>query len=158
MLVTSSSDTSFFETAARGRFEMRAAPFPVRSGGSLPAGGNGAMIHASDPSRQKLAFDFIDFASSAEAQALLAERTGYLPGNAQALADTGLRRFYASHPNLSVAAEQMPLAGRWFAFPGENSSKIVTVIEDEMRDVLLLKKEPADALHHLSVTVQGFLG
>lgn len=159
ILVTSSSDTTHFEQQSAGRFNVRVGEFPVLADrGRLPAGGNAAMIHTTDPTKRQLAWQFIKFASGPRAQAHLARETGYMPVNNLALENSDLLdEFYKQRPNLLVPVRQRGYVGPWFSFPGENGVKITKVIENHLRGVLLKTKTPVAAMTEMAHEVQALL-
>lgn len=159
MLVTSSSDITLYTTQVNGRFDLRVVPFPVdEPGGSLPAGGNAIMIHSKDKAKQDAAWKFVKFATGPEAQTVMATMTSYIPVNSLAIADPKLLGdYYRARPNLAAAVDQLPLVSKWFSFPGENSMKITTVIEDRLRAVILQQQGPDEGLSAMTAEVKAML-
>ncbi|MDE4604563.1 ABC transporter substrate-binding protein [Sinorhizobium meliloti] len=143
ILITSSSDITLYTDQVAGRFDLKVASFPVAEGvGTLPAGGNAAMVHTQDPKKQQLAWEFVRFSTSPEMQTLMATKTAYMPVSEKAINDDDLLgQFYDEHPNLLVPVKQLPIVTGWFSFPGENSMEITKVIEDKLRDVIILQKD-----------------
>lgn len=159
ILITSSSDITLFTEQAGGRFDLRVAPFPVVTpNGTLPAGGNAAMIHTKDPRKQKAAWDYIKYATGAVGQTVMVKKTAYMPVNTLPLTDPNLLgAFYETRPNLMVPVRQLPVVTGWFSFPGENSLKIISVIEERLRAVVTLKQLPDEALGQMTGEVRGLL-
>lgn len=159
IFVTASSDITFYETAAGGRFDLRVAPFPVpHPQGTLPAGGNAFMIHAQDPARQKLAWQFIRLATGPLGQSIMARRTSYMPVNEIALQRAELLGdWYRTHPNLAVPVRQLGRVGGWYAFPGENTLKIITTIQDQLHAVITQQRSPEVALADMARDVNRLL-
>ena len=82
----------FFDTPARMRqvtdligdkFTLGTAIFPIddKAKGTLPTGGNAAIVTSRDPAKQKAAWEFLKFVTGPEAQKIVVETTGYLPTN-----------------------------------------------------------------------------
>lgn len=152
MLVTSTAQIATIEKMADGKFPFVTGRFPDLKAGTskLPAGGNGLMITAKDPAKQKAAWRFLTFVTSAEQAADVAKRTGYFPPNDKAAAL--MADFYAANPNFAVAVTEQPYLTAWFAFPGENSLKVTDVIKDKLETVMSGKRA-SDARKVLDETV-----
>lgn len=159
ILITSSSDITLFTEQSAGKFDLRVLPFPVEpQSGSLPAGGNALMIHTRDQQKQQAAWDYIKFATGPIGQTIMATKTSYVPINSLAIEDPKfLGDYYKDRPNLRVPVEQLPIVSGWFSFPGENSLKITKVIEDRLREVLLLQQAPNDAMRQMVDEVSSML-
>ena len=158
ILVTSSSDITLYTKQAGGRFDIRVVPFPVSEGGLLPAGGNAVMIHTKDPAKQRAAWQYVKFMTGPDAQTTMAKLTSYMPVNDLAISDPKyLQTYYQDQPNLLVPVKQLPVVTSWFSFPGRNSLKVTPVIENSMRDVLILNKPPKTVLTDMANDVQQLL-
>ncbi len=140
------------------KFELRTHNFPsVADGGSLPAGGNGALIVTQDPVKQAAAWEVLKFWCGVEGAEVVARKTGYMPPNRIA-AETTLKQFYIENPNNMAAVNQLPLMTKWYAFPGENSLKITDGIYGKMELIATGKaSNPRDVLREMSVEVQALL-
>ena len=134
---TSTSDLAKITDMIGGKFALKTHLFPsVKPGiGRLPAGGNLAIILASDPAQQKAAWEVVKFWTGPEGAAIVAQTTGYMPPNKKAN-DVYLKDFYAENPNNYTAVKQLPLLTKWYAFPGENGLKITDVIKDHMNSIV----------------------
>lgn len=159
ILVTSSSDIMLYAQQAAGRFPIVVSPFPVLSNkGQLPAGGNALMIHTKDAAKQKLAWEFIKFATNAQSQTIMATATSYIPINEKAVQDPKLLGdHYAKNPNLRVPVTQLAQLNGFFSFPGENSAKIAKVIQDQLQAVITLQRSPEDAMKQMTIEVEALL-
>jgi multiple sugar transport system substrate-binding protein len=124
LFITSPSAVRQYAETIGDRFEMRTAKYPVadKGKGRLPTGGNAAMILSQDEDKQKAAWEFVKFVTSADSQAQIARKTGYMPTNIKA--SELLKDFYASNPNYRAAADQMNRSAPWFAYPGTNGVEI----------------------------------
>ena len=134
---TSTSDLAKITGMIGGKFDLRTHLFPsVTSGiGKLPAGGNLAIILASDPEKQKAAWEVVKFWTGPEGAAIVARTTGYMPPNKKAN-EVYLKDFYRQNPNNYTAVKQLPLLTKWYAFPGKNGLKITDVIKDHMNSIV----------------------
>ena len=142
-----------------GKFELKTGPYPdVKPGGSLPAGGNGAVMLTKDPKKQAAAWEFIKFATSGRGAAVVAKTTGYMPPNKKAN-EVYLKDFYQKHPNHMAAVKQLPLLTNWYAFPGKNGLKITKVIYDDMESIVSGEraKEPLKVLDDMVKDTQKLL-
>ncbi|UCI31747.1 extracellular solute-binding protein [Mesorhizobium sp. B4-1-4] len=136
--VESSSVVTQMEKNIDGRFEMATMPFPITSkDGRLPAGGSVVMVLSKDRVRQKAAFEYAKFVTGPQGQTMMANMTGYAPGNQKALDDPKLLKdYYAKRPNLTTGISQLPLMTGWYNWSGQNSVKIVGVIQNYLNDVV----------------------
>ena len=159
MFFWSTSRLAKFTQEIGDKFTMKTGPFPdVAEGGGLPAGGNAAMMLATEPVKQEAAWDFIKFATSGRGAAVVAETTGYMPPNKKAN-EVFLKDFYDKHPNNLAAVKQLPLLRTWYAFPGKNGLKITKVIFDSMQSVVSRDRlgEPDQVLEDMVGDVQKLL-
>lgn len=160
MHFTSTSDLAKVTGMVGGKFELLTAPFPsvVEGKGRLPAGGNLAMLLSTDPEQQKAAWEVIKFWTGAEAAAIMARTTGYIPPNKKAN-DLYLVDFYDENPNNFTAVAQLGLLTNWYAFPGENGLKITDVIKDHMNSIITGARagEPDAVLDDMVRDVQALL-
>ena len=158
--ITSTSDLAKTTQMIGGKFELKTHVFPdVKAGsGRLPAGGNVAMIVATDKARQQAAWEFVKFATGPLGAAIMARTTGYMPPNKVAN-DVYLKDFYAKNHNNYTAVKQLPVLTKWYAFPGENGLKITDVIKDHMNSVVTGKRagEPDKVLADMTRDVQKLL-
>lgn len=125
----------FFDTPARlrqvtdligERFTLKTALFPVddKAKGTLPTGGNAAIITAKDPAKQKAAWEFVKFVTGPEAQKIVVETSGYMPTNLRAGEDAFLGPFYKDNANFRTINGQVNRASPWQGYPGGNSVRI----------------------------------
>jgi multiple sugar transport system substrate-binding protein len=157
--VESSSAVTLMEQNVAGKFEMITLPFPIPSKeGRLPSGGALAMILAKDPQKQKAAWEYVKFVTGPVGQTLMAQYTGYAPGNKQALDDPQLLKgYYEAHPNHATGISLLPVSVGWDNWAGPNSVKIVSVIQDYMNDVVAGRRTAAAAMPMMVQDVQKLL-
>lgn len=134
---TSTSDLAKVTEMVAGKFTLKTHKFPdVKPGvGRLPAGGNVGIVTATDPTKQKAAWEVMKFWHGPEGAAIVAKTTGYMPPNKKAN-EVYLKDFYEKNPNNYTAVSQLTLLTKWYAFPGENGLKITDVIKDHMQSVV----------------------
>lgn len=152
IIVDASSILPRFEEQAVGRFAVGLAPHPIPAeSGRLPAGGNATVILARTAERRRAAWDYVRFASGAIGQTIMVRRTGAMPVSNAAIQDEGLLgRFYAERPNQRALLASLPSMTRWFEYPGDNSNRIVKLVEEQLRDVITLRRTPEEVLASLS--------
>ena len=156
---TSTSDLTKVTGMIDGKFELRTHVFPgVKTNGRLPAGGNVAMILASNPERQKAAWEFVKFATGPLGAFIMARTTGYMPPNKVAN-EVHMKDFYQKNPNHYTAVKQLPYLTGWYAFPGDNGLKITDVIKDHMQSIVNGQRagEPRKVLLDMTQDVQKLL-
>lgn len=158
--ITSTSDLAKTTQMIGGKFTLKTHVFPdVKPGtGRLPAGGNVAMITATDKEHQAAAWAFVKFATGPLGAAIVARTTGYMPPNKLAN-EVHLKDFYAQNPNNYTAVKQLPVLTKWYAFPGENGLKITDVIKDHMNTIVTGARanEPMKVLEDMTADVQKLL-
>jgi multiple sugar transport system substrate-binding protein len=158
-IIDSVSNLTSFEKASAGNFTLATGPFPVPGPNAhLPAAGSVSMMFATDPNQQKLAWEFLKFASGPAGQKVIGTRSGWLPANDLAIRDPQiLGAYYESHPRFAPALSAVPQLDGWYAFPGENAVKITKTLVDQMRDVVTLKVKPDAALAKMARDVAVLL-
>lgn len=153
---SSTSDIDAIGNAVGDKFEMKTEIFPsVKEGvGRLPAGGNGAVLLATDPKQQKAAYEVIKFWCGPEGSKIVAKYTGYMPPNQVAARELTKAGFYKENPNKETATKELPYMTGWYAFPGKNALKITEIIKDHMEKMVSLKEDdPKKVLDSMSKEV-----
>ncbi|QRM32380.1 ABC transporter substrate-binding protein [Microvirga sp. VF16] len=155
----SSASVALMERNVAGKFKMRTMPFPLASGqGSLPAGGSIAMILAVNKDKQRAAWEYVKFATGPIGQTIMANGTGYAPGNRKATDDPALLGgFYDARPNLATGVKQLPLMTGWYNWAGSNAVKIVDVIQNHINDVAAGRKTAAETMPRMKRDVDALL-
>lgn len=159
VLSSTTARLSGFEKQIGQRFKLVTGPFPIDGDrGRVPAGGNVAMMFATDPERQKAAWEYIKFATGPEGATIMTKGTGYFPANASPVEDPGrLKGFYDANPNQYTAVKQLPIVTGWYAFPGDNGLKITDIINDRLQTVFDKSADPQAALAAMVNDVQKLL-
>ncbi len=135
-----------------GKFPLRTATFPIsdRANGRIPTGGNGVMILARDPAKQRAAWDYAKFITGPEAQKVVVEMTGYLPTNRRAAGLEFLGPWYEANPNARTPILQADRAGPWGAYPGGNSVRIWRAQRDVITLVMRGELTPEAGLERIA--------
>ncbi|MEY9676963.1 extracellular solute-binding protein [Bradyrhizobium elkanii] len=159
ILFGASSALNGYQQSAAGNFRLKVGSLPVSSASDrLPAAGNGIVMLTDDPDRQKACWDYIKFAVGTAGQTIMVEATGYVPVNLAAISNpAGLGKFFDAHPEHRIASQRIAMMTGWFAFPGENNSRIIKAIEDHCYLVVSQKQDPAAALSSLVKDVDALL-
>lgn len=150
---SSTSDIDAIGNAVGDKFELKTAIFPnvKEDVGKLPAGGNGAVLLATDPKQQKAAYEVIKFWCGPTGSKVVAKYTGYMPPNQVAANELKESGFYKENPNKETAVKELPYMTGWYAFPGKNSLKITEIIKDHMEKMVSLKQtDPEKVLKSMS--------
>ncbi|TYO61053.1 extracellular solute-binding protein [Bradyrhizobium hipponense] len=147
------------EAEIKTAFEYRTLPFPITSAnGKLPAGGSMLVVTTSELEKQKLAWDYVKFATGPAAQTIMAENTGYLPVSQRAVDDPAfLGSFYKSHPNQATALAQMGKLTRWYMWPGPNGLKVPSVIQEHVDAIITGKAGAGETMPKLGAAVTALL-
>jgi len=158
LLVDSSSSLALLEKQIGGRFPLGTARIPVAANGRIPVSGIAAVLMAREPSRQAVAWDFIKFVCGSVGQTIIGKSTGYFPANDGVMKRPEmLGSYYEARPLFRPVVASLPFASRWYAFPGNNSAKIDSVIIDGVGSVIRLSKTPDQALSAMRRAVQVLL-
>jgi len=150
----------FFDTPARlrqvtdligDRFTLKTGLFPVddKAKGTLPTGGNAALITAKDAAKQKAAWEFIKFVTGPEAQKIVVETAGYMPTNLRAGSDEFLGPFYKANPNFRTINGQVARAAPWQGYPGGNSVRIWRTQREIINSVMRGETAPKAAIERI---------
>ncbi len=127
LLIASSSILYNAEQSIGNRFEIKTSFFPgLHQGSTLPVGGNAAVMTATDPKQQEVAWKFIKFWCGIEGAKTVATRTGYMAPNKNAV--SALKAHFDKNPNAVTVYEHQPYMTGWYAFPGKNGLKITELI------------------------------
>ena len=131
---------------------------PTTADGTLPAAGTLALIPARDPERRALAWKYVRFACSPPGQAILARKSGYVSLNRKAQQDPqGVGAVLRNDPLTAAIYQVLPKLRPWYVFPGPNSARIGLMISDLMRQVILGRIAPPEALRAMQARVAAML-
>jgi multiple sugar transport system substrate-binding protein len=159
VLFDSSSSLASFEKAAEGHFQVLTIPIPRPSAKSvIPAAGIATALHTKDPHQQKIAWRFMTFASGPVGQTLVGKLTGYTPTNAIAIQTADLLGdYYKARPAYLAGNASSQYAAPWFAFPGDNSTKVSDEIRNHLHDLVTLKNDPKETMAAIETSVRALV-
>ena len=157
-----SESTSLLRVAddgVAGKFKWRTARFPVPGpDAKLPTGGASALMFATEPAKQEVAWKFMKFITGAEGATIMVKGTGYMPPNSLPATNPAmLKDFYTTKPNHLTSLTQQPLMTAWYAFPGDNNLKIIQAIKDRLQTVVDKSAQPDAALSGMAADVTKLL-
>jgi len=138
-------------------FDWGVAPAPVADEGErrFAAGGNALMVLAEDPCQAQFAEEFIEAAITPETQAAVAEQSGYIPVDTEAV--NMLEDFYADNPQYAAPVEYDGTLEPWIAFRGDRAFEA----SEEFRTLLesvAAGADPETALQEAEDNVAAILG
>jgi multiple sugar transport system substrate-binding protein len=150
----------FFDTPARMRqvtdligdkFVLGTSTFPIddKTKGTLPTGGNAALVTSRDPAKQKAAWEFIKFVTGPEAQKIVVETTGYLPTNLRTPGPEFAGPFYEANPNFRTVTRQAERSAPGQGYPGGNSVRIWRTQREIINAVMRGTTPPQEGLDKL---------
>jgi multiple sugar transport system substrate-binding protein len=140
-------------------FTLRTARYPLsnREAGGLPTGGNAAVILTTDAERAAAAWQFLKWVSGPRAQAIAISGSGYMPVNKRTVEKEFLGDLYDSQPNWRTSLEQIPVARKWYGYPGANAAKIIKA-QKELQGLAMRGEIPvAEALARMVEETQALL-
>jgi multiple sugar transport system substrate-binding protein len=147
LLVRSASGIPAVQEAARGRFDVGIGLFPVPSPqGQLAGAGNGVVLFARAPERQRAAWAWIRFVMSPEAQAVIARMTGYMPVSLVAARDDRyLGDYYRENPLQRALIAKLAVTSDWYSFP-DNPVRIFDAMAEHVRRVIVGQASPEQGM------------
>lgn len=156
MSMQSTAQLGRYNREIGGRFPLACARYPLSAAGArVPAGGNVGMMFATDPVKQKAAWEFIKFACGPVGATMMVKATGYMPATTiPAARKDMLAEFYAANPNHLISIGQQDVITGWYAFPGQNALRITDVINDHLQTVVSRKESPEAVLPKMTADVQ----
>jgi multiple sugar transport system substrate-binding protein len=119
-------------------------PIPININPATIIGGENLFIFKTTPEREQAAFQFAEYAMSADFQTELALGTGYLPVNLKSRQSPEYQKFLAKQPQIKVFLEQAKFGLSRPIFPGYN--RISDNLGRAIEAVLLGKNSPREAL------------
>jgi len=142
--VSSVASYYYNQQAVGGKFPMGTAAVPAGPSGRANemAGTNIVMFAKSSSAQQKAAWSFMNYLSSATAQAYWASHSGYLPVTPDALGQ--MTDFLTKNPYEKVAAADLAIATASPPYPWITKCQGDLVVA--MQSALSGKQSPADAL------------
>jgi multiple sugar transport system substrate-binding protein len=159
MSVSSSSTIGQADRNIAGRFKWGVLPVPLEGDkAKMSAGGNLAIIHTTDPAKQKAAWEFIKFATGPIGTTYQVKMVGYMPTNTKAVTDPALLgKFYEEQPLFAESAKLVPYLTGWYAYPGENGLKITDAIKRALAGLYEGRTNANAAMTEMTDSVQSLL-
>lgn len=126
VLFQSTANLKSTELGVGKTFTLRTTRYPMadKQKGGLPTGGNAVTMLTRDAAKQKAAWEFIKWVTGPQGQKEAVLASGYMPANQRVMEKEFLGEFYAASPNWRTSLDQIPVARKWYGYPGTNSVKI----------------------------------
>jgi multiple sugar transport system substrate-binding protein len=121
--------------AQAGGWALRAAAMP--SFDDIPTvpvnSGSALFVFSQDPVKQRAAWEFIKYVTSAEGYTTIVQDMGYVPLRPAIVDDPHyLQAFAQENPYLAINLDQLTRLHPWVSMPGPNYRQIVTIMMDAM--------------------------
>jgi multiple sugar transport system substrate-binding protein len=159
LLLTTSANQSSLLKSAEGKFEVRATGMPsfddkpavpVNSGSSL-------AILATDPVKQRAAWELMKHLTSEQAFTIITTEIGYLPLRTGIVDD---ERYLKGWKNLGLIRsnlEQMERLEPSYSYPGQNHLQIRKLFLTAVEEILLNGKDPKATLQDAQTRAQDLM-
>jgi multiple sugar transport system substrate-binding protein len=140
-------------------FTLRTARYPLAdaTNGRLPTGGNAQIILTTDAAKHDAAWRFSKWVSGPEGQTVAVKFSGYMPTSLISEQEQFLGAFYKENPNYLTSVGQIPVARKWFGYPGTNSNKIIDIQRENINLAMRGEMPVADVLAKMVVDTQGLI-
>lgn len=135
MYLQTSAVQGYLLRGAEGNFELRATTMPRF--GDKPAApsnsGSSLAIHASDPVKQRAAWELMKFLTSERGYTIITSEIGYLPLRPATLENPEhLGEWIKANPLIRPNLKQLEIMQPWTPMPGPNYLQIETTMMDAM--------------------------
>lgn len=159
MIVQSTASLRGTTDSVGSNFTLRTAAYPLAdaTNGRLPTGGNGLMILTKDEAKLEAAWRFAKWIAGPEGQTVAVKFSGYMPTNLRAEEDAFLGGFYRENPNYLTSVGQIPVARKWFGYPGTNSNKIIDIQRENINLAMRNQMPLPEVLAKMVVDTQGLI-
>lgn len=146
--------------AAQGKFEVKATGMP--SFGDKPAvptnSGSGLAILASDPEKQRAAWELMKHLTNERAFQIITAEIGYLPLRTSIVNDEKyLKGWVAENPQILPNVQQMDNLAPSYSFPGQNHLEIRKLFLTSVQQVLLQGADVEKTLKESQARAQALL-
>ncbi len=140
-------------------FTLRTARYPLAdaTNGRLPTGGNALVMLSTDEAKMDAMWRFAKWISGPEGQTVAVKFSGYMPTSLISEQEQYLGAFYKENPNYTTSVGQIPVARKWFGYPGENSNKIIDIQRENINLAMRGQMPLADVLAKMVVDTQGLI-
>jgi multiple sugar transport system substrate-binding protein len=149
MFLQTSAVQSALIAAAKGKFELRAAPMPAFDGhDAVPTNSGSALFSFSkDPAKQAAAWELIKFMTSNVAYTKITSGIGYLPLRVGLVDDpNGLQQWANANPLVRPNLAQLDRLEPTVAYPGDQYQQILTLLTDSATEVVYRGADPAGTM------------
>ena len=145
---------------ATNKYELRSSTMP--SFGDKPVrpnnSGSALTIHATDPLKQRAAWELMKFLTSAHGYTIITSEIGYLPLRPAIVADPNyLGEWIKAHPLVQPNLDQLAVLEPWDPMPGPNYRQIVKTMMDAVEMVVFGNADPAATLADAEANAQGLM-
>jgi multiple sugar transport system substrate-binding protein len=140
-------------------FTLRTKRYPLAdaTNGRLPTGGNALVMLSTDEAKKDAMWRFAKWISGPEGQTVAVKFSGYMPTSLIAEQDQYLGAFYKENPNYTTTLGQIPVARKWFGYPGTNSNKIINIQRENINLAMRGEMPVADVLAKMVADTQGLI-
>lgn len=140
-------------------FTLRTARYPLAdaTNGRLPTGGNALVMLSTDEAKKDAMWRFAKWISGPEGQTVAVKFSGYMPTSLISEQEQYLGAFYKENPNYTTSVGQIPVARKWFGYPGTNSNKIIDIQRENINLAMRGEMPVADVLAKMVTDTQGLI-
>ena len=125
----------------------------------IPAGGSNIYILPSEAAREAAAWEFVKYAMSPEAGAIIVEGMGYMAARESLLDEGGLLSDYiAQNPQATRSYDQVVDLSDWFNWPGVTGARIDSIFLANFEEAFLQQKTGEEVLDDVADEVRTILG
>lgn len=160
MYLNSSALQRSLIAGADGNYELRAAVMPG-FGDELAAptnSGSGLAILASDPQKQRAAWELMKFLTSKHGYTIITSEIGYLPLRTDIVDDPEyLGEWVKQHPLVQPNLDQLSRLQPWTPYPGPNYRQINKTMLDAMEMAVFGGGDVAETLRAAQDQAQGLM-
>ncbi|MCT2581818.1 ABC transporter substrate-binding protein [Actinophytocola gossypii] len=149
MILESSAIQGTFLKGATGKWDLGAAAMPSFTGREAVPTNSGAalFVFASDPAKQRAAWELITFLTSERAYTTIAEKIGYLPLRTGLVDDPdGLKSWAEENPYLRPNLAQLDRMEPWVSMPGTSYLQIRDGMMEAVENAVFHGADPAESL------------
>ena len=160
MMLNTSALQRALIAGAQGKFELRAAPMPgFGDKAAVPTNsGSGLVILASDPVKQRAAWELMKSLTSKRGYTIITSEIGYLPLRTDIVNDPAyLGDWVKAHPLVQPNLDQLSRLQPWTAYPGANYRQIEKTMMDAMEQAVFGGADVATTLKAAQQQAQGMM-
>jgi multiple sugar transport system substrate-binding protein len=159
MLLTTSANQSTLLKAAQGKFTVRATGQP--SFGDKPTipvnSGSGLAILATDPIKQRAAWELMKHLTSESAFTIITTKIGYLPLRTGIVDDERYLKTWPNLPLIKSNLEQMDRLEPSYSYPGQNALQIRKLFLTAVQEILFQGKDPKATMGEAQTRAQELM-